>query len=290
MKPPKGRPAFVLLMVLAVLAMAGAALGIAARTCGQRALAAASRQRRLQVKWGVLSCRSFLLPRAERILAEEEATRRGPSRQAVKAVPLGDIRFVAVVCDEQALLNVNMLAKRYGTANVASYVGQVQSAVGRPLPVRPLPAEPDRREICTFPTVFASFDQLWAFDHPSQLIAPDGRSAREGVTCWSNGKVHFKRADPNVLRRATAGALTEYQHSQLVEFCSEQPDGTLTEAMVRLKLTDEEARRVRSVLTDESLCHSVWIIAEGDRRRWHRFFVKRLGDPENDSRSWTFRW
>ncbi|MCY2927475.1 MAG: hypothetical protein NT031_18965, partial [Planctomycetota bacterium] len=54
------RSGFVLLLVLAVIALAGAALGAAARLCFQNALTAAQATEELQVRWGFRSCRQAL--------------------------------------------------------------------------------------------------------------------------------------------------------------------------------------------------------------------------------------
>jgi hypothetical protein len=64
----------------------------------------------------------------------------------------------------------------------------------------------------------------------------------------------------------------------------------LSEAVAHLELAEEPAAQVRELLTDLSLCHSLWVIAEGKTRRWYRLFVKQAGDGENDAQEWSFSW
>src|SRR6476660_8633708 len=63
---PRG---YVLLLTLMLLAVAAAALAGACRGALQKALLATRAQEDLQRRWGVLSCRAALLPKAERVLA-----------------------------------------------------------------------------------------------------------------------------------------------------------------------------------------------------------------------------
>src|SRR4051812_5359020 len=103
---PEQSRGYVLLLTLLMLAVAAAALAGACRTALRKAVLAARAQEDLQRRWGVVSCRAALLPKAERVLASS------PDRTAAEArldVTLGGRPITLVFGDEQAKANVSLL-------------------------------------------------------------------------------------------------------------------------------------------------------------------------------------
>ncbi len=283
---------FVLLIVLLVLAVAGTILAASARRSGRQTLEAGAAQRELQVKWAALSCRAICLPLAEEILKGRSAKQGRPCTRVRRNMVLGGLPLTLILSDEQAKANVNMLVGRHGRSVAAARINQLQAHLRRPQPVYLRPFQLRVRSISAVPMFYASVDQVFVFEHPSQLIEQeaDEPSPLDRITCWSSGKVNFKRAEPAVIREATAGLLTEGQLAELVALRNEARDCTLTEAIQHLQLEKEQIEAIKKVLTDTSSCHSLWVIARGPTRKWHRLYVSQRGDMENDSRNWTFQW
>ena len=281
---------FVLLMVMVVLVFAGTVLAMTARRSASSALQAGARQRQLQWEWGAVSARDLLIPRANMILARAGAENDSPVIRTRRTLRLGEMDFHVVLADEQAMVSVNLLAKRYGNARFASRLGLLRDSARKALPVQLTPSPADPSSISAYPQVYSSFDQVWNYQHPRQLISPDGTSSRGLVTCWSSGKVNFTSAPQCVLDEVLAGILTHSQTAALVDFRNKEPDCTLDEALAQAQLSDEEIVKARSVLTDTSTCHSLWVMGIGRTRSWYRFHVRRIGDEANDSARWTFQW
>src|SRR3954469_11264965 len=101
------RRGYALLMVLLVLALAAAALAGVCRLSLEKAVRASRAAEDLQRRWGVITCRSVLLPRAEDVLSAAQAD--GPTAETRREIRLGDLSFTLVFGDEQAKANVNLL-------------------------------------------------------------------------------------------------------------------------------------------------------------------------------------
>lgn len=269
---------FVLLMVLVVLAVCGTILAASARRCCNQALLAGSAREQLQLKWGGLSCRAVCLPAAERMFQTADPAEGKPVITARRELDLGGIAFELIVSDEQSKANVNVLEKRFGAEGLAAGIHRLQGRSRKALPVKLRPGEPAagadplRRR-------YESFEQVFAIKHPSELVPTNRRedSPVHRLTCWGTGMLNFKRAEPAVLRTVLAGMLTQSQLSDLVKFRQKQPDCTLDEMLRHLKLRKKQAAALRGALTDMSLCHSLWIVAHGKTRSWHRFYIARGG-------------
>lgn len=285
---------FVLLIVLVVLTVAGTVLAAAARRCGREALEAGSAQRALQVKWGALSSRAVILPSAAKILGARAMEDSRPRASLRWKVVMGGVPFDLILSDEQSKANVNMLVHRFGRDVAAASLAELQSRLRRAFQVRLRPAEVRAGVISAVPIRYVGLDQVLVFEHPSELVDADPESEEASalgrITCWGGGKVNFKSAEACVIRRVAAGVLTETQVAQLVEFRESSPDCTLAEAVRQLQLTKKTLTALNEVLTDESRCHSLWVVGRGRTRSWYRLYVDQLGDMENDSQQWSFQW
>ncbi len=278
-------------MVLVVLALAGSLLGICAHRTSRRALAAGVQERRLQRTWGMRSLDTACLARAEAILIEADREDRPPPAAVHRRITLGNTTFDLVVADEQAKANVNALAAERGREAIRASAGAL-SAGRWILQVVPRPVREKTGEIRSPQVLFASLEQVFADVSPADLLGtgPDRPGPAEDLTCWGNGKVHVRRAPPTVLREMLTGALSEYQVHRLCLLREELPDAGLEELLGRLELESEERDRLRKRLTQDSNCHSLWIVARGRTRDWHRLIVNQTGDATNDAGRWTFVW
>jgi hypothetical protein len=141
--------------------------------------------------------------------------------------------------------------------------------------------------------IYASLDQVFVFDHPSQLVGPEGEGtcAVRQVTCWTDGRLNFKSAELAVLREVLEGVLDETQIHELASYAQDHPDCHLGEALRSLELKKAQLDAARAALTDESQCHSVWTIAEGRTRKWYRLCVRRASGTEGSlGPRWVYEW
>lgn len=282
---------FVLLLVLAVIAVAGTALAAAARLCFQNALDAAIATEDLQVRWGVRSCRQAL-SLTERVLAMESDARNRPMATARRRVTLGAVNMLMVFGDEQAKANVNLLAVTRDKDRLESCLGELQAGVREFLPIRLAPEAPPADLVILIPVQYSSFDQVFAPHRPSSLMsmAYDTETVADRLTCWGSGRLNFKRAEPDAIRQVTDGLLNDYQVAGLLRFRSDTPDASLAEALIHLDLSDTLAGKVRIVMTDASACHSLWVVAESDSRQWHHLFIQDERASLVVGGQWSFAW
>jgi hypothetical protein len=283
---------YVLILVLVVLAIAGMVLGASAARHGKAAIRASVAQRNLQLRWGDLSVASSVLPLAQQMLRTAADGKEAFPVSVTRRVSLGGMDFDLLLSDEQAKANVNLILARKGLVEVEAAVSALQADQPRALAVRLRPQAPEDRAIRRYPLAFGSYAQVFAVKQAKELV-DDGfgeLSAPARVTCWGSGRVHFQAADAAVLRAILAGVLNETQMDELRKYRKEQPDCTLEEALRHLKLTKEKADEARKLLTDESSCQALWVIARCGTRDWHTLHVAQSGDAENDAQSWMFRW
>ncbi|MCY2929861.1 MAG: hypothetical protein NTV86_10285 [Planctomycetota bacterium] len=265
---------FIMVTVLLLLAIAGVLAASAARYNCAQALQAGASLEQLQVRWGSESCRAVCLAAAERYVVERD---EGAPEALAARVVLGEVRFHLRLADEQAKANVNALAARVGADSIGDSLWRLQDGLVQPLPVQLRPCVPLAGAVggTVNPTPYLAFDQVFAFDHPSELmpLEPGEEFPVGRVTCWGDGRVNFKRADPVVLREATAAVLDDVQRAALRTYRDEHPDATLTEALRSLTLDKDKTAAAEALLTDESLCYSLWVVGEGATRKYYRLYV-----------------
>jgi len=284
--------AFVLVLVLMVLTVATALLAAAARRSGARSLRAAESVRDLQLRWAARSCRRTLLPRAAELLRGAGDQADPIVRDVEHTLTLGELDLRLILGDEQAKASANLLHHRFGVAGLTDSLRLLQADCRRPLIVRPRPVDPAGSTPGPIPDRYGSYDQLLAFEHPSQLLAAEREdgSPTGRFTCWGDGKVNLLRADVDVLRETLAGLLSETQIDTLGEYRLEHPDSSLDGLLRAMEATEEQAADLRPFATDRSACHSLWIIARTPTRQWYRLCIAETAGVGGDSQRWSFQW
>ena len=305
-------PGYVLVMVLAVLALAGSVLAAAACRSSDRVLEAGEAERALQRKWTFISTQAAVLDRAEEVLAGEkdEADRPSDAPPAVLrhfSLDVGGARIELILSDEQAKASVNMIAKRRGAAeDVEEALRALQADTRHFLPILLRPSLPRKSRATTVPVLYETLDQCLAFAGPTELVGMESTEgyAMHTITCWGGGKVNFKRAPMAVLREVTSGCLDENDLDTLVRAREQDPGISLTKALTFLKidgtrsdeaqalqkLTEKKRDEAMTLLTDSSHCHSLWIIVHGKTRNCYRLYVNQFGDPDCEAGRYTFAW
>lgn len=281
---------FILVMVLLVLAVAASLLAACARQTTRLALEAGAAERELQRRWGERAIEAACLPRAEAILGAA-ATETDPAPAAVRAsVVLGGMDFDVMVADEAAKANVNLLAEKREPDALPAALSDL--GAGRwSLQVIPRPIEPSGREIRSPRMRFVHLEQVYVTREPAALLGTADRPGPASlVTCWGDGRVHFRRAPRDVLRTVLEGSLSAYAVDRLVRLREEDREASLEQLLKDLDLEDDARAAAFARLTSKSSCHSLWIVGRGRTRSWHRFIVEQAGDAGNDSGRWTFAW
>ena len=284
---------FVLLMVLVLLAVAGVVLASLARQSCELASQASAARRDLQIQWGSLSSRELVLPSAAEILDQPENDGDKPPCTIRKSLTLGTIKFDLLLCDEQAKANVNLLAKRREGQGVDGVVQSLQSSARNNLRVQLRPAKPQNDlSFVGIPPLYAFYDQIFEYKHPSELADPAATEDTpvSRLTCWGNGQVNFRKASRDVLRAVTEGVLDETQLDALVKLAQNNPYATIQDAMKVLKLPAEKTPLAGELLTDQSGCFSLWIVADDSTRKYYRLYVAQGANALNDRQSVTFGW
>ena len=293
MKRARRSSGFVLVMVLMTLVVAGTLLTIAARRSCRQSLLAAQAERELQLRWAVRSVQDRFLEHAEEVLGLEAAKTGGSEGvvSATRSLTLGGVEFHVLLSDEQAKANVNTLAEHKDLAGLEVALRDLATGQSHLLPVRLRPEPPVKGWMDSWGP-YAALEEVFAFEHPSELVNPggDGTSALERVTCWSDGRVNFKRAHPAVLREMLEGILSATEVEGLLRCRRESPDCTLTEALGSLQLNVERLDKARWALTDVSSCHSVWVVARGRTRDWYYLTVAQNANALRGVMRASFVW
>jgi hypothetical protein len=282
-----------------LLAVAAAALAGACRAALQKAVLATRAQDDLQRRWGVVSCRAALLPKADRILAASDDHTSPETRFDVS---LGGQRMTLVFGDEQSKANVNLLyalGQRAGTDQaVRGIVGATGADVRvelRPIFIQPPdgePAEPeppkhpprsnsDEQDLLDFEVqpVFEAWGQLFPGAKPAALVGRRGKSpsVAASLTCWGDGTVNVRRASNETLLRVCDKILRPAEVRKLIAARDKDPDFDLWETMDTLNLPEGRYDNAEQLLSDRSACFSLWIVTRGGGgREWYDLAVSEL--------------
>ena len=247
-------------MVLLLLAIAAAAMAGVCRASMEKSLRASRAQADLQRRWGVVTFQTVLLPRAERVLSREPT----PVAEVRRDVSLGGQAFTLVFGDEQAKANVNTLFRAGGLAGTERAVRQAAGAAdGVRIDLRPLPrTRPPATDDDDPPPVFETLGQVFGRTPPAALVAPRGASpaAASVVTCWGDGTLNFRRASDDAVRTVCARHMASAEVSRLLAMRAKKPDADASDLLDRLKLTEAGREALDELLTDDSACHSLWVV------------------------------
>jgi len=288
------RHGYVLLIVLMVLAITGAVLAGLCRMSLERALFAQRAQADLQRRWGVLTCQSVLLPKAEAALSASGT----PASEARRDLHLGGQVFSLVFGDEQAKANVNLLYRDAGLAGAESRVREIAALSPLRVELRPLAdgadasgfgrkpaggaaaADADPPEL---PRVFEAFGQVFVGARPADLVEALGTAApvTAALTCWGDGSLNFRRATPEAIRQVCGGYLTSAQISKLLDLRAKDPAADSSTLLDQLKLSEKTRAVIDDLLVDDSSCRSLWIVSRSAERNWYDLSVSDGSAPDS---------
>ena len=295
MRRPTRHRGYVLLLTLLLLAIAAAALAGVCRLSLEKSVRAARAQEDLQRRWGVLSCRTALLPKAPLVFASpSHAGGRGTRAEATMTFSLGGQPLTLVFGDEQAKANVNLLNVLHGGASTDRAVRQFTQAAGAtslPVRLRPMPLAPDESESVAPETpadadpdalpdfsvepVFEGWSQVFRNAGPEDLIRRRGPlpAVTSDLTCWGDGLVNVRRASREAIAAACGKWLRPAEVAKLVAAREKDPDFDVWETLDALEMPEARREAADRLLTEESTCFSLWIVTKTGGREWYDLAV-----------------
>ncbi len=275
MRNPRSHHGYALLMTLVLVLLAGAAMvGLAQRSLAD-ALEARSAMRELQRRWAVASLRATLLGRLESLQKQREGIDPNapssewpdPSTRQRFSIELGGREYHIVLTDEQAKLNVNALLRSNTPGETESIV---RGLTPRPSGGGSVRIRPTRGVKAVF-----GYGQVFEGVWPAELVGlGEGDGLTGNVTCWGDGKVNIARASDHTIRRAIQREVGPRVVRMLLQHRRRHRAEGLDGLLKRIdRLGDDDRTKLRRLLTDQSSCHGLWIIARGDQREWYTLAV-----------------
>ena len=307
------REGYVLLLVLLTLAMAGVALAQAARRVARQSLGVMTAEQELQRRFGALSCQRVLLPQGEAMIqhddAEDTVERLLPRRSARRQITLGGIQFTLLWADEQAKPDINALQQRLGPSKTnqavdrlilgerfraearlqpgASHNASVEGAFAQEPPDPQRPAD-DRRYIA-LDQVFVTASLMAQISALAHAASSEQADPDPPVTCWGKGKLNLHRATDMALQEWIGDVLDAQQMNELLDLRREFPGLGTPALLSQLELEQKQRAIVMDRLTDHSLCHSLWIVADTEQRTYCRLAVY-FESKNHKPQVWSFDW
>lgn len=259
------RRGFVLLATLLLLVLAAVTLVAVGRMSMEQALHAAKLRADLQREWAARSCVQTLLPQTEKLLRGLEEEQIEPVTGIRMTVELAGRNYELVFSDEQAKANINALYRRQGVEKTDETVRTLLAVSGTMLQTELQPTSEEAIEQWGLP-YFGTFSQVTPNAGPEKLLNRRmlEASAVSYVTLWGDGKVNFRRATSHTLEAMASPALNSRDVQQMLALRSELPGAGLNRVLELMDLRNDQKAVLKDVLTDESACHSLWIITLDD--------------------------
>ena len=311
------RRGYVLVVTLGLLVLAAGLMVAVGRASLRHAVAARLAADDLQHRWGVISCRTAVLPYADLILLTAESKSHTATPVLHARVQLGEETFDITVADELAKANVNVLLEHTDVGMAEERLRQSLSGTGliQNIHLRPDPTlrSPDGPNAATAPSTqpvdglprwITGFGQVFNDASPDQLLlSRTGVRITDLLTCWGGGRLNIRRISPAALRIAAGTSLSGIDQDRLITTRDLQlqgkplppPPGKAPPAkdpaarlMQAADLQSKGDGRLPRLVVD-STCHSIWITARDKRRAWH--YLSILDRSDNDHpRAAAFVW
>lgn len=293
---PHRQTSFVLILVLALISIAGTAVAIVSSLYSSAVIRHAAKLEQLQTKWGRISCQNVWFPLAEKLLLIESVESGNPSIAVKQHAVLGGIEFEILLSDEQAKANVNHLLGAYGKESLMACLARLQKRSRVALPVKLTSIMvPDKKneDDSNDNVLISSPSQVFAFKHPSCLLPSleDDAHILSLVTLWGDGRLNILRAPADSIREIAQGLLTESDTAFICEARSRF--GANVEDMLRtLSLDDASAAQLADLFVEKSRCHSMWIVATTNKRKHYSLYVRQeyREKAKQSVRFWGFEW
>ena len=277
-------------MVLVLIAIAAMILaGIARHSLGL-ALEASDARQSLQDRWATVSLERAVLGRVDKILTGHIAEKnlrglaladRYPASYSVR---LGNLDYELLLDEESRKLNMNGLSSTGGRERVLRTLGLLGQS-GAAIWLRPqLGQAPGAPRLESWGQVFR-LEEFSGPDPPPAWLMGNTHC----LTCWGDGRLHFRKADDRVLQAGAELAVGPVTAGRLVNLRRQSPNLKLEELLDQLALKQGEKLRLRDRLTDRSACYSLWLTRKGTERTYAALLVAEKSS-DGSFRTQRFTW
>jgi hypothetical protein len=303
------RRGYILLTVLLLLMLASVVMASFCRIAIARSLEASAANDELQRRWGTLSCRDALLPRAENLLEEQESTAL-PVEHLHTDFNLGREQFSVDICDEQAKVNVNALYALQGKDRAErSILNLVRASGGDLKPRLRLTADKDLKPKSAPPTdalnpdeaadtapppqispIFGSWSEVFPDATTADLFPSQPGNVTTNLTCWGNGSLNLRRASIASITAMCSPTLSPQQIAQLLVLRGRLGDSaSVDQLLAEAHIGTTESFAVSQKLTLASATQSLWIVSRDHSETQRRLFVRDASNSD-DIRSFSAQW
>ena len=124
----------------------------------------------------------------------------------------------------------------------------------------------------SFGDVFSQISPADLFDHSL------GPAPVEVITCWSAGRLNYRRAPEMVLREVLAGVLDLSQIEKFIESRQASPQNDLNKVLIPLHLPALKSSSIQRLLTNQPDSYSLWIDYRTRQRSYWTFGVLNVND------------
>ena len=313
---------YVLVVTLGLLVLAASLMVAVGRGAMRHATAARLAADDLQHRWGVISCRTAILPYAESVLLAAETQSRAATPRYHESVQLGGERFDLTIADELAKANVNQLLDHTDRPSAETRLRQGLVGTGlssnvrlRPSPnplfgISPTPTTSPATSPSTKPSGTAGlpqwisgFGQIFDDASPERLLQVQGGVRPvDLLTCWGAGHINIRRISPEALRICADAALSGVDQNRLLQMRDlviqtkplpkpkkGVPDNDPILRLVNAAEVDPKNLSALPTMTLQSTCHSIWITTHDQRRASHYLSIFDATDKEHP-RTAAFVW
>jgi hypothetical protein len=258
-RPRSRKRGYILLMTLLVLVLCVSTLAGVCRMSMAKAARSRADVEELQRRWGTLSCRSNLLPRAQAVLSAREEITGRPIAQFSTTVVLTDQAFELTFADEQSKSNINRAVELEQAARAAARSLSKSSLAVALHPVRRrLSDGAGRTETLNR---YESFGQVFREPSGAQCL-----TLSDQLTCWGDGRLNWRRATPAAIAVACRQVGEPRVVAALIAARSVTPPPSLSQALAGISLSPEKAKALDEAMSTGSTCHSLWVVAAPVRK------------------------
>ena len=206
------------------------------------------------------------------ILSESDRQKLTPTRE----IHLGGTKFILVVGDEDAKVNLNHVYQGGGVSEVRQVTDDLVGVLS-------LRYQRDPPGVsASNPNPYQSWGQVFdcRTQPSSEATVQALMQAGANVTCWGSGKLNVRRASRPAIDSVCRVARVPEVSSRLIDELARDPTASIDDLLGRLELRDSQRQQLARWLTDRSTCYSLWITMVDKTRSRYEFRIAQVGGED----------
>ena len=259
------RGGYLLLTVIALIAVASLLLGRVATTSMRVAATAMHEERELRHRWAITSMRQHALNVAPQVFVHRQETSdplqddSEPAPTVWKDVELGGQTWRVILADESAKLDVARIALHFGQQKAQSAINEI---VTEGSGIRAA------SDLASIGQVSAGRWDDWLTDrNGTPLTDPVSiAAATRDLTLWGDGRLNIHRCNAESIETLWRILFNRPAPKSLLRDRRSTSNQSASQLVNSLGLRESQARLARQWLSDGAGCYSVWVFCETDRR------------------------